>query len=264
LQEGQAIFFLLSGDDQGCRHEDAGRSLQKMLFSADTKRDETKQGARSSAMLFAIDIAQIIASGVAGATFQERIARYKSLGVTLPEAITNDAQLFSLPQIIPLHQEVPGAAMGVSLLATAGTISYYLIGRDGEAGRVQERQNAMSHWLCTKQFPSPANLITCASITDQLVRLSYQREQHTIVLIDTNVPLTLAIFAALSAGQNPDMKRKIQRHIADDLRRRLVLVAFGRRAAALPSEVYGVRLLALPGWNMATALLTALGINREH
>jgi hypothetical protein len=215
-------------------------------------------------MLFAIDSDQTIATGFVGATLQESINHYQELGVTLPDPISDYQHLFQLPEVIKLHQEVPGSVVGVSILATHGTVSYYQVGRSTQTVEEQHCHAAMIRWLRARHFPCPSNLVACASVADQLIRLYYYRTQDMIVLIDNNVSLTLATFAQFVAGKHTAMERDIQQEIADDLRQRLVVVAFGIEADALPKDAHGVRLLALPGWNMGTALLTALGVSQDR
>lgn len=218
-------------------------------------------------MIFAIDIDRTIAGGFRA--YIEYHNRDLSLGIAreVLEGLANYQEFLQLPEVISYRRNnevcfqtskdsirvspdvilsleaFPGASEGVALLSELGTIRYYTI-------RANEVQEATMQWLCEKQFPYPQSVVFCESSIDKLIKLCQQETDDTIVLIDDKYEVLLKAFDHCT------------RHIpavADALRERLLIVAFGIEACNLPKRD-DIKLLALPSWHHVTDLIKAFDL----
>jgi len=216
-------------------------------------------------MLFAIDIDLTIAGGFRA--YIEHHNRDLALGISqqVLDGLANYQEFLLLPEVMAYRQNnearfeeskasirvspdvilsleaLPRATEGVALLSALGTIRYYTI-------RANEVQKATIQWLYEKQFPRPRSVVFCENPIDKLIKLCQQETDETIVLIDDKYAVLLKAFDHCT------------RHIpavADALRWRLIIVAFGIETCSLPKH-NAVHLLALPSWQHITDLIAAI------
>lgn len=189
-------------------------------------------------MLFAVDVDQTISTGYAGKDIQESIAYYEAMGIAVPAHITNYPELFQLPGVLRQHETLPGAVAGVHALAKHGCIAYYTVRKHEDARIEQEIQAITRSWLAEHDFPYSCSVVFCRSVMHKLLQLCKESED-ALVLIDDRwhkVGNALEQFA----------QSEEYRCIADDLCRRLTLVAFG--ASSVPANPLGLRTIALSTW----------------
>lgn len=222
-------------------------------------------------MLFAIDIDRTIAGGFRA--YIEHHNRDLALGISqqILDGLTNYQGFLQLPEVIAYRQHnearfqaskdsirvspdvmlsleaMPGAAEGVNMLSELGTIRYYTI-------RANEVHEATIQWLADKQFPHPRSVVFCESSIDKLVKLCHQETSDTIVLIDDKYPILLKAF---------DHCMRCITTVANALRERLIVVAFGTKACDLP-ERDDITLLALPSWHCASDLLAVVDLTLKQ
>ena len=212
-------------------------------------------------MLFAIDIDDTIAGGCnaykayiehhnqdlglnISPHILEALPDYRSF-LKLPEVVTyrceneerfqaSRASCRVSPQVILALEEIPDAVAGVTFLSKLGTIRYYTIRANHEATR---------QWLSIKQFPYPHSTVFCESTMHKLITMYHQETHESIILIDDRFTSLIQAFQKI-AGKNP--------HIADNLQKRLILVAFG--IDSVSEHTSNLKVLALPSWDQVASL----------
>jgi hypothetical protein len=202
-------------------------------------------------MKIGVDVDQTISTGYVGNSFQESLAYYQAKAIAVPEHIEGYPQLFQLPDVLRVHEVLPGALAGVTTLARYGSISYFTVRKHQDAQVEREIQAITQNWLREHHFPCPDEVVFCRSIMQKLIRL-YEREKEStdsLLLIDDR--WSVALQALEQITQNADY-----RHIATMLCKRLTLVAFG--ASSLPENPTRLRVIALPDWSCLVDLLAFL------
>lgn len=222
-------------------------------------------------MLFAIDIDGTIATG-----FKLKVNFYnRELGLHIPESISDYPSLLSLPEVMAYRQkhedrfqaawrklgvstevmlardQMPNAVAGITILSQRGRVRYYTVRKSPDKQRHQEIQETTQQWLSMNHFPNHFDIIFCKSLMHKLSRI-YQQEratQESIVLIDDRYCDLILAFEKIAAGECG--------HVADFLRERLTLVAFGSQADTLPITDSGLHVLALSSWESVIDLLVS-------
>lgn len=212
-------------------------------------------------MLFAIDIDNTIAGGPkAYKTYIEYHNRDLGLGISreILETLPDYRSFLQLPEVVAYRrenemrfqasrascrissqvilalEEIPGAVAGVTMLSSLGTIRYYT---------VRSNQEATRQWLSIKQFPHPDDVVFCENARHKLAIISQQKTEEVVVLIDDK-------FAVLAQAYN-DLAQASP-YVAENLRKRLVLIAFG--VDVVPMWGNGLQVLTLPSWDSVTSL----------
>ena len=205
-------------------------------------------------MFFDIDIDQTIASGAKAfatyylaqlglerdeqalnciATYQDVMrlpalvmyCRASATNMTHFEAMREQAQHCS--EIFQQFEVISGALEGTQYLAELGTVRYHTV-------RPPEIQEATRQWLVAKGFVNANNVLFSRSSMQKLLQIS--EVEDASILIDDRYEQVLRAFEQIASGDQ---------HVADLLKHRLTLVAFG------VSEIQHTGLLnivALPSW----------------
>ena len=216
-------------------------------------------------MLFAIDLDGTIAGKLLYSSYIEYHNRDLALGIA-PEVLASlpdyksfvklpEVQAFRRkqeerfqasresarvsPNILLSIEALPDAIVGVHTLFGIGAVRYYTI---------RLNQEATKQWLTLKQFPSPTDVVFCEGTVRKLYA-AYAETHMEIVLIDDRLDTLLQGFEEITKNE-PEM--------ADNLRRRLTIVAFG--IETVPEYFHGLRLLALPSWKDVETLIASLYI----
>ena len=200
-------------------------------------------------MLCAIDIDQTISSGYFGTCFQASVDYYRTLGVQIPATITNYHDLFQLPEVIPLHDEISGAREGVKQLSERGDIWYYTVRKHDNKEQEQRIHMATIAWLEQKQFPNACQVLFCCSVLNKLI-IMHERTQarnEEMILVDDRWKKAIEAFSIL------DNHSEKAAHIAKGLRQRLTLVAYG--AETVSHTVEDIRVVAFPSWSQVGRLV---------
>lgn len=199
-------------------------------------------------VLFAVDIDQTVSTGYAGKNLRESIAYYEALGILVPAHITKYPELFQLPDVLRVHETLPGAVDGVNALAKHGRIAYYTVRKHRDPCIEQEIQDITRTWLAKRNFPSADSVIFCRSAMHKLLWLS-EAGEDLLVLIDDRWRKIGNAFTEL-------VQSKDHGCIANDLRQRLTLVAFG--ALSIPESPSGLRTVAFPDWGNVADLFVSI------
>jgi hypothetical protein len=147
-------------------------------------------------------------------------------------------------KVIKSLEVIADAVEGVVTLSQLGEIHYYTKRANAEATK---------EWLALKHFPNPGGVIFCRETTDKLDAIHDQEKASSLVLIDDRFTELLLGFEQLTRDKPP---------VADELKKRLTLVAFG--VSAIPKETYGLRVLTLPSWKRVGGLIASLGLSADH
>lgn len=177
-----------------------------------------------------IDIDQTISSGRVADSLQESVRYYRDRGISVPETITCYPDLFQLPDIVRLHETLPGARDGVHQLAQHGDISYATV-------RNTDVEEITRLWLQEHDFPSTQDVIFSQSMAHKLLAISHYPGQ--LVLIDDRWQKALEVLPRV-IEHSPETAQHIET--------RLTLVAFGASVSDLPGSPL-IPMLALPDWS---------------
>lgn len=181
--------------------------------------------------MFGVDIDQTIATGYIGKNVQECRAYYQHQGITVPESAQTYVEIFGLPEVIRVHEELPGAVAGVQWLAKRGPVGYFTV-------RKPELQQNTCDWLREHHFPEPQNVTFCVSMVQKLLKMQDVPSQERLFLIEDHWQKVLV---ALQFIEEKDPL------VATRIRDRLTLVAFGATAVDVPSKA-PVCIVPLPAW----------------
>ena len=182
--------------------------------------------------IYFIDIDQTISTGYVGSSVQESLAHYRSHGIDIPPQTATYIEIFTLPEVVRLHEVLPGAVAGVRRLAQLGEVRY-------ATARKPEVEQITRAWLAQQGFPFPEHALFCTGVAEKLVALA--SFPGSLVLVDDRWQQLLTL-----------LEQYGQRRVLQGLCERLTLVAFG--AAKVP-ESSVVPLLSLPNWSRLEELL---------
>ena len=183
-----------------------------------------------------VDIDQTISRGHVADSLHESVLYYRDRGVAVPETVACYPDLFQLPDIVRLHETLPGARAGVAQLAQHGAISYATV-------RNADVEEMTLLWLREHDFPSAENVMFSQSMAHKLLAISHYSGQ--LVLVDDRWRKALEILPRI-VEYSPET--------AQNIGARLTLVAFGASTSDLPASSI-VPLLALPNWSRVDALI---------
>lgn len=177
-----------------------------------------------------VDIDQTISTGHIGSCLEESIAHYQRLGIALPN-VSSYLELFQCPEVMRIHDVIPGAVPGLEQLAQIGTITYVT---------VRDEQEITKEWLAKHHFPFAENVCFCRSILHKVVIL--HRSPGNVVLIDDRYK---QIADVLMEGQE---RFQI-------LSSRMLLVGFGTAeiACSCPAPSFALR-----NWDCVLSLVESL------
>lgn len=183
-------------------------------------------------MQFFVDIDQTIGTGHIGSCLEESIAYYQRMGIHLP-LVSSYMELFQYPEVMRIHDVIPGAVAGLEQLARIGTITY---------ATVRDEQEITKEWLARHHFPCAENVLFCKSILHKVVIL--HRAPGNVILIDDRYKQIAAI---LVEGQE-----RFQH-----LSHRMLLVGFGASeiACSCPAPSFALR-----SWYEVSSLIESLQI----
>ncbi|QBD76356.1 hypothetical protein EPA93_10185 [Ktedonosporobacter rubrisoli] len=143
---------------------------------------------------------------------------------------------------------MPKAVSGMQQLAQVGAVRYYTIRKsDTDAQLNQSIQETTRAWLAENKFPYPDDVVFCQSFIHKLASVAREEEEQ-IAFIDDCWQELLEAYTLIAAGEYPKIA-----HIAEDLKRRLVIVAFG--ASEIAARHGDLRVVPLPSWENAGNLL---------
>jgi hypothetical protein len=205
-------------------------------------------------MLWCVDIDQTISTGYRGANVAESIAYYRNRGILVPETLTRYLDFFQLPEVLRIHEEIPGAQAGVQTLAGSAREGGYFTVRKSDDP--QERaciEQATHEWLREHHFPSAERVTFCQSMAQKLLAIAELLPQtgERVLLIDDSWHKVLH---ALSLLEHYDAETaQASRRLSEQL----ILIAFGTPQEHLPSPA-AIRMLAMPDWSGIETLLTVL------
>lgn len=205
-------------------------------------------------MFFAIDLDQTACTGYVGIGVPESIAYYRQRGITIPESATRYIDFFGLPDVMRVHEQIPGALAGVQKLAQLGNLSYFTVRKATDPDAQRSVQTATREWLVEHQFPLAAHVIFCRSMVHKLLAIAEcQKEQNgPILLIDDSWRKALD---ALQFIEDQD------KSIAQLLREQLTIAAFGVQPGDLPDAPVG--LIALPDWSQIDRVISSFTPQKE-
>jgi hypothetical protein len=177
---------------------------------------------------FFIDIDQTISTGHVSRDLQESVQYYRDLGLVVPDGLQSWPVLFQLPEVVRLHEVLPGAREGVRQLAQLGEVWY-------ATARKPEVEQITREWLATRAFPNPERVIIVEGIAEKLLALAAY--PGPLVLVDDRWQQLHEILV-----QHGERHR-----VLAGVRERLTLVAFGARQEHVP-ETTVVPVVPLCGW----------------
>lgn len=181
-----------------------------------------------------IDIDQTVSSGYVGQDVAASVQYYRDRGLTIPDGIASWPELFQLPEIVRLHEVLPGAQQGVSQLARQGEV-WYATARKPEVATITR------DWLAMHAFPFPDNIILVTGVAEKLLALADYSGQ--LVLADDRWNQLHEIL----------MQYGTRHRVLADVRTRLTLVAFGARKEDIPEKTV-VPILPLCTWARVDSL----------
>lgn len=209
-------------------------------------------------MLFAIDIDQT----VCGSNAHQVYARFHvdDLGLPIETSILNQLTSYrdfyflpevlafrhsnekewnasrrraiATPAVIEAFTPIDGAAEGVSLLSSHGTIRYY-------TARTQLVRRASQRWLKRYHFAHSQHVFCCESIEQKVMALAdHKPYDEPIILVDDRGHTHFLTM----------LERMKEKQCVRELLQRLAILAFGTRDESLP-ETSLCPVFALPHWN---------------
>lgn len=196
-------------------------------------------------MRICVDIDQTISSGFLGASVAESLAYYRARQVAVPADARRYQDFFGLPEVIRIHEEIPGARAALHSLANAGHTFGYFTVRHSDALAVQEQIRANTRlWLVEHQFPQASNVSFFAGMPAKLYEIGKQMssESQPVVMIDDSWEKVLNAYERIQ-GVDP--------LVAHSLVTRLVLLAFGTTQNHFPATT-PLQVRALPNWKNET------------
>ncbi len=191
-----------------------------------------------------VDIDQTISRGHVADSLHESMEYYRSRGIAVPDDVACYPDLFQLPDVVRLHETLPGACSGVTRLTTFGDISYATV-------RNSDVEEITRLWLYEHDFPSAENVIFSQSMAHKLLAIS--RSAGQLALVDDRWRKALEVLPRVME-YSPETAR--------NLGTRLTLVAFGASANDLPGSPV-VPLVALPDWSRVDALIQHFTIKSD-
>ena len=200
-------------------------------------------------MLSIIDIDQTLSTGFIGASFKESIDYYRTRGIAIPATVTTYLSLFQLPEVLQIHDALPGAVEGVQRLSQLGTLHYFTVRKDDNSATSKCIQAVTRRWLAEKHFPCPDNVVFCRSTMHKLVMM-HELGEAPIVFIDDRWQ------KALEALDQLETRNEEARQIAAFIRKHVTIIAFGARS--VPHR--DIRLVALPTWEHIADVMAMLNI----
>jgi len=180
-----------------------------------------------------VDIDQTISTGYVGGSLEESVFYYQQVGIVLP-TVSSYRELFQVPDVLRMHEVIPGAVSGLAQLAHLGTITYATV-------RDEETQEITRAWLATHHFPCAERVVFCRSLLHKVVIL-HRSPSGNVVLIDDRYRHIADI---LAEGQE-----RFQ-----SLASRMLLVGFGASDMSCSCPVPSV---ALRNWDRISSLIESL------
>jgi hypothetical protein len=200
-------------------------------------------------MRFIIDIDQTVSTGFVGASLKESVEYYQQLGITVPTTIATYFSLFQLPEVMQIHEALPGAVSAVQQLSRLGTIQYFTV-RKGDNGATSEHiQNITKQWLAEHGFPSPSNVVFCRSMMHKLIKMHEMSMEEPLIFIDDRW------HKAIEALHQLEEQGEEALHIAAFVKKHVSIVAFGTQ---MVPEHEDIHLMALPTWECIADVMARL------
>ncbi len=191
-----------------------------------------------------VDIDQTISRGRVADSLHESVRYYREQGITVPDNVACYPDLFQLPDVVRLHETLPGAREGVSQLARLGALSYATV-------RNADVEEITRLWLQEHDFPSAENVIFSQSLAHKLLAISHYPGQ--LILVDDRWRKALEVLPRVME-YSPET--------AQNIGARLTLVAFGAGPGDLPGSPI-VPLVALSNWSRVDALIQHFTIKSD-
>jgi hypothetical protein len=195
-------------------------------------------------MFSAIDLDQTTCTGYVGSGVQDSIAHYRDKGIIIPESAARYIDFFGLPDVLRIHEEIPGALAGVRKLAQMGGLGYFTVRKGSDMIAQQKVETATREWLIEKLFPMTSHVTFCKSMAEKLLKLSQQplEPQEPLILIDDSWKKALGVLPLLA--EHTHETAQAYRVLCE----RLTIVAFGAEPGDLPPDA-PIHLVALPDWS---------------
>jgi hypothetical protein len=153
--------------------------------------------------------------------------RASATNMTHFEAIQKQAR--HCPEVFERFEVIPGALENTQYLAELGVVRYNTV-------RPPEIQEATRQWLATNGFVNAGTVVFSRSSMHKLLQIS--EDEGASILIDDRYTQVLHAFEQIASGDQ---------HIADLLKQRLTLFAFG--VSEIPAQHTGLlNIVALPSW----------------
>jgi hypothetical protein len=160
----------------------------------------------------------------------------------------NHQRLWLLPQVLLTHTALPGAVQGVKQLAQSGaSLQYFTVRQALDPQTCEQVYEHTRLWLTQAGFPCSREVQFFWDIADKLIK-SLEAPEEYIALIDDRPGGLLNAYQRIRED-NPTQ--------AEEIRRRVILVAFGSEAIEnMPDIEAAPKLLALAGWPQLSELLS--------
>jgi hypothetical protein len=204
-------------------------------------------------MRFIIDIDQTLSTGFIGTSFEESIEYYQAQGLVIPATVATYLALFQLPEVMQIHEVLPGATEGATLLAEQGEIQYFTVRKGGDNATSERIQAVTRQWLRSHSFPSPENVVFCRSTMHKLVLMHNLGGEEPLVFIDDRWR------KAIEALDDLEARDEESQNVAAFIRKHVTLVAFGAESVPARDDLH---LMALSAWERigdVMAVLTQVG-----
>lgn len=191
-------------------------------------------------MKMCVDIDQTISSGFLGTSVEESLAYYRSRQVEVPLDAQYYRDFFGLPEVLRIHEEIPGALLVLQHLARCGhEISYFTVRHSDDHAQQELIEVNTRLWLAEHQFPNAEQVFFFAGMPAKLYGIGKRMsEEHPIILIDDSWEKVLDAYERI---------HQVDRYVAQHLRKHLTLLAFGATQSTWPMST-PLRLRALPHW----------------
>ncbi len=202
--------------------------------------------------IFCVDIDQTMSTGYVGSSVLESKTYYQDRGIMIPEQATRYMDFFQFPAVLRIHEELPGARVGVQKLTEVGQVGYFTVRKSDDEDEQIAIQAATRSWLHDHQFPGEVTF--CQGMAQKLLAIAerYDQVQGKIILIDDSWHKALNAMRLLAKYDEATAQA------AEILRERLTIFAFGAHPDELPIGPV-VRLEAMPDWSGIEPLLTQGG-----
>jgi hypothetical protein len=174
--------------------------------------------------------------------FQTCVDWYCSAGIVKQEevaSLTFHQQLFLLPQVLITHNPLEGAVEVLQELTSKGkTLQYFTVRQSFDPDVCTRVHHNTRTWLEICHFPHAIDVQFFWHAGDKLLK-SLEAEEDQIVLIDDR-PAGLAKAYEEIAAKDPQ--------VAQQIRQRILLVAFGCTDPQLLPRIPGFRVIPLATW----------------